>query len=92
MALAAPMDHWWHVTSYVSTRGMTTSPIPCRGGLIELDFDLNEDQLRLPYDEVALTDDPDATVLAFLEATYATGARLARWDRSDERALATVRG
>ena len=40
----------------------------------------------LPYDEVARTDDPDATLLAFLEATYATGSRLADWDRADERA------
>ena len=39
----------------------------------------------LPYDEVARTDDPDATLLAFLEATYATGSRLADWDRADER-------
>ena len=47
MALAAPMNHWWHVTSYVSTRGLTTSPIPYRGGLVELEFDLHDDLLRL---------------------------------------------
>src|SRR6476661_4368286 len=47
MALAAPMNHWWHVTSYVSTRGLTTSPIPYRGGLFELEFDLHADLLRL---------------------------------------------
>src|SRR3954470_3221609 len=47
MALAAPMNHWWHVTSYVSTRGLTTSPIPYRTGLLELEFDLHDDLLRL---------------------------------------------
>ena len=47
MALAAPMNHWWHVTFYVNTRGLTTSPIPYRGGLVELEFDLQEDLLRL---------------------------------------------
>ncbi len=47
MALAAPMNHWWHVTFYVTTRGLATSPIPYRGGLVELEFDLQEDLLRL---------------------------------------------
>jgi hypothetical protein len=40
MALAAPVNHWWHVTFYVSTRGLTTSPIPYQAGLVELEFDL----------------------------------------------------
>jgi hypothetical protein len=44
----------------------------------------------LPYDEVARTDDPDATLLAFLKATHATGSRLADWDRANE--MAPVRG
>jgi len=46
----------------------------------------------LPYDDVARADDPDAMLLAFLEATYTTGSRLASWDQADERAPATVRG
>jgi len=45
--LAVPMNQWWHVTLYVSARGLTTSPIPYRGGLVELEFDLHEDLLRL---------------------------------------------
>ena len=28
MALAAPLNHWWHTTLYVSARGLTTSGIP----------------------------------------------------------------
>lgn len=35
----------------------------------------------LPYAEVVGSDDPDGKVLAFLEATYASGATLAGWDR-----------
>jgi hypothetical protein len=42
----------------------------------------------LPYDEVARTGDADATLLAFLEATYTTGSRLADWDRAEELAPA----
>jgi Family of unknown function (DUF5996) len=40
MALVPPRNHWWHVTLYVSARGLTTGPMP-HGGLtveIELDF------------------------------------------------------
>ena len=35
----------------------------------------------LPYDAVRAADDPDATLLAFLESTYAAAADLAGWDR-----------
>lgn len=40
MALVPPLNHWWHVTLYVSARGLTTGPMPY-GDLtaeIELDF------------------------------------------------------
>ena len=47
MALAAPVNHWWHVTLYVSARGLTTFPIPYRGGMFELEFDLHQGLLRL---------------------------------------------
>jgi hypothetical protein len=36
----------------------------------------------LPYDAVREADDPDATLLAFLERTHAAAADLAGWDRS----------
>ena len=35
----------------------------------------------LPYDAVRLAADPDATLLAFLQSTYAAAAGLAAWDR-----------
>ena len=47
MALAPPVNHWWHVPLYVSARGLTTSGIPYRGGRVELEFDLHDDLLRL---------------------------------------------
>jgi len=47
MALAAPMNHWWHVPLYVSARGLTTSPIPHRGGVVEFEFDLLDNALTL---------------------------------------------
>jgi hypothetical protein len=35
----------------------------------------------LPYDAVRTADDPDATLLAFLQSTYEAGADLGDWDR-----------
>jgi uncharacterized protein DUF5996 len=35
----------------------------------------------LPYDAVRLADDPDATLLEFLQSTYEAAADLAKWDR-----------
>jgi hypothetical protein len=36
----------------------------------------------LPYDAVRTSDDPDRTLLEFLESTYGAAADLARWDRA----------
>lgn len=44
----------------------------------------NEDlgEFLLPYEAVRTSDDPDATLLRFLESTYAAAADLGHWDRS----------
>jgi hypothetical protein len=39
MALAPPRNHWWHVTLYVTSRGLTTSPIPYGDRDFQIDFD-----------------------------------------------------
>ncbi len=39
MALAPPLNHWWHVPLYVTARGLTTSPIPYEARLFQVDFD-----------------------------------------------------
>jgi uncharacterized protein DUF5996 len=36
----------------------------------------------LPYDAVRQADDPDATLLSFLQSTYAAAADLGKWDRA----------
>ena len=36
----------------------------------------------LPYDAVRLSDDPDQTLLTFLQTTYEAAANLAKWDRA----------
>ena len=39
LGLFPPQNHWWHVPFYVSTRGLTTRPIPCKNGNFEIEFD-----------------------------------------------------
>lgn len=39
LALAPPLNHWWHVPLYVTARGLTTSPIPYGDQEFQVDFD-----------------------------------------------------
>ncbi len=47
MVLAPPLNHWWHVPLYVSSRGLTTSPIPYRRRTFQVDFDFIDHRLRV---------------------------------------------
>ena len=47
LALTPWLNHSWHVALYVTARGLTTSPIPWRGGSIEIDFDFVDHVLWL---------------------------------------------
>ena len=39
LALTPWLNHSWHVVLYVTARGLTTSPMPWRGGSCQIDFD-----------------------------------------------------
>jgi hypothetical protein len=45
-------------------------------------YDRDLGEFLLPYSAVRAADDPDATLLEFLECTYAAAATLAGWDRA----------
>jgi hypothetical protein len=45
LALSPHVNHWWQVPLYVSARGLTTSPIPCDGGIFEILFDFIDHNL-----------------------------------------------
>ena len=47
MALAPPLNHWWHVTLYVTGRGLTTAPIPYGPRHFQVDFDFVEHRLEV---------------------------------------------
>lgn len=47
MELFPTQNHWWHVTLYVSTCGLTTRPIPHANGNFEIEFDFINHRLQI---------------------------------------------
>ena len=45
------LNHSWHVTLYVTTRGLTTSPIPYGERVFQIDFDFLDHTLRIETSE-----------------------------------------
>jgi hypothetical protein len=45
LALSPPLNHWWHVTLYPTCCGLTTSPMPHGGRMVQIDFDFMNHQL-----------------------------------------------
>jgi len=47
LTLFPKMNHWWHVTLYLSPTGMTTRPIPYKTMIFEIEFDFIAHVLRI---------------------------------------------
>jgi hypothetical protein len=47
LTLAPLQNHWWNAALYVSTRGLTTSPIPYQGRAFEIEFDFIHHRLEI---------------------------------------------
>jgi hypothetical protein len=47
MTLVPPLNHWWHVTLYVSARGLTTGPMPFAGETVEIELDFVDHRVHL---------------------------------------------
>ncbi|HSJ95882.1 MAG TPA: DUF5996 family protein [Myxococcota bacterium] len=47
LAQSPPVNHSWHVTLYVTARGLTTSPIPHGARTFQIDLDLVEHRLAI---------------------------------------------
>ncbi len=45
MEFAPPQNHWWNTALYVTTRGLTTSPIPYDSRAFQINFDFIEHTL-----------------------------------------------
>ena len=73
------INHWWHVSLYVSPRGLTTGAIPYSGGNFEIDFDFKNHALRMSasdggHEDFALYD--GLTVADFYSSVFANLAKL----------------
>ena len=47
LALAPPLNHWWHVPLYVTARGLTTSPVPIGDRDFQVDLDFVDHRLTV---------------------------------------------
>jgi hypothetical protein len=47
MTLTPRINHFWHSTLYVNTRGLTTSPVPYGGDAFEMQFDFLDHRLDI---------------------------------------------
>jgi hypothetical protein len=66
--------------AYPTPQGFAQASVQPAGAFWSADFG----EWLLPYDAVRTAEDPDATLLRFLETTYRTAADLAGWDRALE--------
>jgi len=51
MTLSPPLNHWWHVTLYVNSRGLTTGPVPYPQGIFEIQFDFQKHAVEISTSE-----------------------------------------
>jgi hypothetical protein len=51
MVQTPPVNHSWHVTLYVTSRGLTTSPVPYGNVVFEITFDFVDHALRITTSE-----------------------------------------
>jgi hypothetical protein len=51
LAQAPRVNHWWQVPLYVTSRGLTTSPMPYEQRTFQADFDFIDHRLRLATSE-----------------------------------------
>lgn len=66
LALAPPINHWWQVPLYVTSRGLTTSPIPYGERVFQIGFDFTGHRLTIETGEGA-TDGFDLQPLAVVD-------------------------
>jgi hypothetical protein len=50
LKLSPHANHWWNVTLYLTSRGLTTSPIPYGSRIFQMDFDFLDHELRITTD------------------------------------------
>jgi hypothetical protein len=74
LASMPPMNHWWHVTLYVTTRGLTTGPMPYDDQTFAIDFDFIAHRLVITTSAGAVEGFPldGLSVAKFYESLFST--------------------
>lgn len=90
LALSPPVNHWWHAPLYVGARGLTTSAIPYRGRVFEMEFDFLDYNLAIRQSNGATRFEPlSARPVAdsyaeFMAVLRAAGIEVRIWPRPVE--------
>jgi hypothetical protein len=85
LALSPKLNHWWEVPLYVTSCGLTTSPIPYDGGIFEIHFDFIHHRLVIHTNwdverVIALSPRPVADFYReFMECLGALGIQAKIW-------------
>jgi hypothetical protein len=58
LALAPRQNHWWHVPLYVTSRGLTTTPMPYGARTFEVEFDFIDHRLLVETSDGAIREIP----------------------------------
>lgn len=73
------LNHWWHVSLYVSPRGLTTRSVPYKNGNFEIEFDFVDHKLKILTSDGRLEDFSlfdGLTVADFYKSVFANLAKL----------------
>jgi hypothetical protein len=86
LALNPYENHWWHISLFMTARGLTTGPIPCndmQGRVVEIQFDFVDHTLRIGASDGAGKVMPliPRSLLDFCSSTCEAAVDLSRWDR-----------
>ena len=73
-------DAAFYAYAYPQPEGFAESAVLPEAAYYDADFG----EFILPYEAVRSAEDPEDTLLAFLQSTYVAAAELAKWDRTQE--------
>ena len=81
LAQSPLVNHWWEVPLYISARGLTTSAIPYRDGIFEVEFDFLDHNLVIQTSQ----DKPRPFHSRPVQWLISTKSSWRRWPRSASR-------
>lgn len=72
MALHPKRNHWWHVTLYVTSNGLTTGPIPFSSGTFQIDFNFitHESTIKTSLGHLEAINLADLSVADFYQTLF----------------------